>query len=253
MQGFFDKQSVINICLDHFLLAQVDDEEWNDLVYEEDEDPNTLSSIAEYALDRCLEAMTSEFILNDIYMKLGIVNDANVQNEADAKYWNSQNWRYRHCALTVITQISDYIENGSNEAILTVNKCLSLFEDQNYRVRYAAVNVIGQLSHDHSDIIPQRFSNAVLNKLLSSLSTNNHIKIQCHSCAALINFIPSLEQNQIESKLSQLLNAVMIVLKNANEQWTKSGNKNYQKAQEQALTAISGMCYHIVRDVNLYY
>merc|ERR1712129_217094 len=80
-----------------------------------------------------------------------------------------------------------------------------------------------------------------MGKLLASLSSNLHIKIQCHACAALINFIPSLEAAQIKQDLQALLNAVMTVLQTSNELWTNNGNKNYQCAQEQALTAISAI------------
>eukprot|EP00487_Bulimina_marginata_P010159 TRINITY_DN4959_c0_g1_i1.p1 TRINITY_DN4959_c0_g1~~TRINITY_DN4959_c0_g1_i1.p1 ORF type:complete len:102 (+),score=3.88 TRINITY_DN4959_c0_g1_i1:194-499(+) len=78
-----------------FLLTQIEDKEWKEAVYGEEEDHNSLSSVGEYGLDRLVEAVTSQHVLPGIYQKLGIVNDANLQKTADNKYWKNANWRAR--------------------------------------------------------------------------------------------------------------------------------------------------------------
>ena len=237
-------QSVINICLDYFLLAQIDDKSWDEMIYGEDEELNDLSSCGEYGIDRLVIALTSDHVLPGIYNKLGIVKDKNIQKNGDDLYWKNRDWRKRHCAVTVITQISDHMEPESPQVQLASIKCLELFKDKNYRIQFAAINAIGQLSNDHFDLLSSNFTNEILLNLKLTLAVNNNIKIQTHSCAALINFVPNLEQEQIQDSLNDLLNGVMSVLQKANQSWQQSNNStiktNYQKAQEQALTAIAG-------------
>ena len=225
----------------------MDDNEWNDMVYGEDEELNSLSSTGEHAIDRLLQAITAEHVLPTIYTKLGIVSDQTVQNKANGLYWNNTNdWKKRHCAITTITQISDHMYTESDEVCAAMNKILQLFgSDKNPRIKFAAINAIGQLSNDHFELLSSKFNQQILNALKSALSLDNHIKISTHACAALINFVPQLEQQQIQNALQPLLAAAMTLLQKANSSWQTANNStlksNYQKAQEQALTAIAAL------------
>lgn len=190
---------MINICMDHFLLSQIDDSEWFELPYGDDEDHNSISATGEYALDRLLNALTPKAVIPTIYQKLGLVPESEGQKGGDERYWKNSEWRKRHCAMTVVTQMSDHMTNGSGEVVLATTKCLEALRDEkSERVLYAAINAIGQLSNDHFDVLPDRFSDSILKGLHSVLSPNHHAKVQCHGCAALINFVPSCEQQHIE-------------------------------------------------------
>ncbi len=46
-----------------------------------------------------------------------------------------------------------------------------LINDNNYRIKYACINTIGQLCHDHYDIIPNKYSDIIIN----NLNNNNNI------------------------------------------------------------------------------
>ncbi len=52
--------TILNICIDHFLLEQITDNERNELNYGEDETlDSNLCNYSEYAIDRLIESLTN--------------------------------------------------------------------------------------------------------------------------------------------------------------------------------------------------
>jgi len=237
-------QSVLTLCMDYFLQSQIDDAQWDTIPYyegaqEASNDYNALFSAGEYGVDRLLNAMTAEAVLPDIYKKLG----------EPQKYWNdAHNWRAVHCAVTVITQVSDHMDSESSQVALATQKCLQLLRTApSVQIRYACINAIGQLSHDHPQVLcGAKFRDEVLRALREALDAAQHIKLQTHACAAILNFIENLEDGVDKEPLHALLNDLMNVLRRSNQSMTQCAQDsvmrvNHIRAQEQALTAIAAV------------
>ena len=153
--------------------------------------------------------------------------------------------------------MSDHLQAASDEvraATRHVLRCLDQEEaKKSPRLRYVGINALGQLGNGHFDVLPTEFGGAVLAQLLLSLRGDQHVKVQCHACAALINFVPHCEGALLEQqgRLDALMRAVMGVLKTGNEAWqraqSEAAKKNWAKLQEQALTALAALAQKAAR------
>lgn len=177
-------------------------------------------AVGEQALDRLSLALGSEAVLP-------------VAFEAIPKFLASPAWPQRRAALMAIAYLAEGCAEeleGHLDQVLTF--ILTAFADPHPRVRYAAIQALGQLCTDFAVTIQSKYHLPCVQALLRAMSFDpaqgNHVRVQSHAAAAIINFCDGADHATLVPYLDSIMESLLGLL---------SSPKIY--AQEQAISTIS--------------
>lgn len=110
--------------------------------------------------------------------------------------FENQNWKPRHVAIMILSQIGEYIEDDINylKSILTAIEINA--KDSNPKVRYACCHLLGQFADD----IPIKFQNNFHNEYFAiaiPLLQDPVPRVVAHALASMMNFLENATKLQI--------------------------------------------------------
>ncbi|XP_060845313.1 importin-5-like [Rhopalosiphum padi] len=159
------------------LMANVeDDDDWSTQDDPDEIDQESMSVIAEYALDRLACRLGGKIMLSHII--------SNVSSMLD-----NPSWKDRYAALMAISAMG----GGFHKEMLHIlpeilDRILTLLKDSHPRVRYSMCNVIVQMGADFSPKFQKKFHEKIVPAILLLLEDNLNPRVQAHAGAALLNF-----------------------------------------------------------------
>lgn len=204
-------------------VEEVDMNEWNSTT-EDDNDGTDLTAldVGKDALDRLALSIGGKTIF-------GLAFRADLL----PAFLEHQDWKYRHAALTCISQIAEGCEKQMKQQKhleLIVDQVAARFGDPHPRVRWAAINAMGQLETDLGPDLQNQFHAKVLPSLVNVMDDVANPRVQSHAAAAVINFTENCKKEVLDPYLQGLLGKLGQLL-----------GGGIRIVQEQAMTAIASV------------
>ncbi|XP_050432076.1 importin-5 [Adelges cooleyi] len=185
------------------LMATVEDEDdWGTQDDPDESDQESMSVMAESALDRLACGLGGKTILPHILVNV-------------SSMLANPNWKYRHAALMAISAAGEGCHKQMQPMLQEILVgILNFLQDPHPRVRYAMCNAIGQMAADFAPMFQKKFHDKIVPAILLLLDDNLNPRVQAHAGAALVNFcedcpkrILLLYMDQMMVKLESILQA----------------------------------------------
>uniref|UniRef100_A0A2S2Q881 Importin-5 n=1 Tax=Sipha flava TaxID=143950 RepID=A0A2S2Q881_9HEMI len=176
------------------LMATVEDEDdWGTQDDPDESDQESMSVMAESALDRLACGLGGKTMLPQI-----LTNVSPMLTNPD--------WKFRHAALMAISAVGE----GCHKQMQTVlndilDGILSFLHDPHPRVRYAMCNAIGQMSADFAPTFQKKFHDKIVPAILLLLDDNLNPRVQAHAGAALVNFCEDCPKRILLTYMDQMM------------------------------------------------
>lgn len=214
-------QQLFNCCVS-FLLEVEDNPEWHTAEDEKFEDAGEteLFEFGQECLDRISIAIGGKSMLP-------------VAGQSFSLLMADGDWKKRHAALVGLAQIAEGCEKVmKQEPVMSelVAMCIKGTGDPHPKVRWASCQALGQLCTDLGPDLQESHHETVLRGLIGLMDDFDNPRVQAHSCAAIVNFAESCDQDVMAPYLDDLITKILVLL--------QKGRKN---VQEGALTAMASI------------
>lgn len=176
------------------LMATVeDDDDWGTQDDPDETDQESMSVIAESALDRLACGLGGKTMLPHILSNV-------------SSMLANPNWKYRHAALMAISAVGE----GCHKQMLPMlpeilDGILNFLQDPHPRVRYSMCNAIGQMAADFAPTFQKKFHDKIVPAILLLLEDNLNPRVQAHAGAALVNFCEDCPKRILLSYMDQIM------------------------------------------------
>ncbi|XP_026818169.1 importin-5-like [Rhopalosiphum maidis] len=216
-----------------------DDDDWGTQDDPNEIDQESLSVIAESALDRLACSLGGKIMLPHII--------SNVSSMLDNPCWKN-----RHAALMAISAVGE----GCHKQMLAIfpeilDRILIFSQDPHPRVRYSMCNAIVQMAADFSPTFQKVFHDKIVPVILLLLEDNLNPRVQAHAGAALLNFTEDCPKRILLSYMDLIMVKLESILQARIADLVKGGGKRL--VLEQMVTTIACVADKCERDFVKFY
>eukprot|EP00286_Rhodomonas_abbreviata_P029484 CAMPEP_0181305524 /NCGR_PEP_ID=MMETSP1101-20121128/9780_1 /TAXON_ID=46948 /ORGANISM="Rhodomonas abbreviata, Strain Caron Lab Isolate" /LENGTH=1099 /DNA_ID=CAMNT_0023411455 /DNA_START=102 /DNA_END=3401 /DNA_ORIENTATION=- len=227
-------QNIVPLALQLMLVVEeVDMVEWNSTA-DDDDDDTELSSldVGKDCLDRLALSLGGKTVFSLAF-----------REDLVPAFLEHQDWKYRHAALSCISQIAEGCSKQMKEHLeKIIAQIAGRFQDPHPRVRWAAINAMGQLETDLGPDLQNQFHGQVLPALTHVMEDVANPRVQSHAAAAVINFTENCKMEILVPYLDVVLGKLVQLLVGG-----------VRIVQEQAITAIASVADCVEKHFTKYY
>jgi len=210
LTGFVE--TIIDILL-RWMTTCEDFKEWEEF---EDPDSDSLSSMAEDALDRLSLALHGKTVVPALFGRINFL----VSN-AD--------WRFRNAAMTAITVSTEGCKTALKGHVQeTLMNVIAMTRDPNMRVRWSAINCVSQLCTDFGPKIQKDHGKVIVDTLCNGMK-DPVPRVAAISAIAVVNFVTDASPEVVIQHSKQLYASLQTLFSSS------------VKVQENAITATTAL------------
>jgi len=215
-----------------FLLDIEEDAAWNGAEEESDFDAGQgdMFAVGMESLDRLSCALGGKLVMPLVAQQL-------------PAYLAAGDWKARHAGLCALSQLAEGCAQVLRpDSANVAGMIVGLFRDPHPRVRWAAINAVGQLCTDLAPAMQAVAHATIAPALVSVLSQGEHLRVQAHAAAAIVNFAEECDAEVLAGYMDSVVFALLQLLRSP-----------ARLVQEGALTALASVADAAASQFEKYY